>query len=194
MSLAPPAITGAIIGVGSAIFPGSQQLPKIAVAMGNSIPAWIPSPVNVLANGVTVGLSGGGTVQGKMFFSPGSFYPAGFTAAGYTGPTAPILGAAVEAGMAVALNAAAQYAGLSVGVSAGADVSKITRALALTLVPILAGNLTAAGISGPTMPQLALGLALGTSGLVLTGVGVGGVIPVAPAPAPGVGTSISIVF
>ena len=94
----------------------------------------------------------------------------------------------------VALNAAAQYAGLSVGVSAGADVSKITRALALTLVPILAGNLTAAGIAGPTMPQLALGLSLGTSGLLLTGVGVGGVVPVAPAPAPGVGTSISIVF
>lgn len=194
MTVTPPAITGAILAAGNAIFPGSQMLPKIATAMGNSVLAWLPLPTNVGATGVTSGVAGAGTVNGKMFFVPASFYPAALAAAGYTGTDAPRLGAAVEIGMGIALNGGAQYTGVSAGVSSGADVSKVARSIAAPLVGILMGNLAAVAITGTTAAQLATGLANGTGFLVLTGYGVGGVLPVAPAPAAAVGTSQSIVF
>lgn len=194
MSLTPPAITGAIVAVGAAIFPGSQNLPKIALAVGNSVPSWIPNPIAVLAQGATVGVAGGGTVSGKMFVIPAGQVPGALAAAGLVGLTAPLLGTAVEQGFAASFNASAQYTGVSIGVSAGVDVSKVINSQGALLIPILLANLLAVGITGVTAPQLATGLGLGISALVLTGIGVGGVIPVAPAPAPGVGTSLSIVF
>lgn len=182
------------MAVGAAIFPGSQNLPKIATAVGLSVPAWLPNPLNVLALGGTVGLSGGGTVLGKMFVTPAGQISAALTAAGLVGMNSPLLGLSVEQGFAAAFNASAQYVGVSIGVSAGVDVSKVINSQGALLIPILQANLLGAGISGATAPQLAVGLGLGISALVLTGIGVGGVIPLAPAPAPGVGISISTLF
>lgn len=179
---------------GAGIFPGSQMLPKIATAVGNSVPVWMPAPVNVLAIGITTGVSGGGNVQGKMQCVPAGQMAASVLAAGYVGVDAPLLAMAVEIGFGAAFNASAQYTGLSVGVSGGTDVSKITIANAATLTPILVANLAALSVFGVNAARLALGLSTGISLIVLTGFGFGGVIPVAPAPAPGVGVSTSIVF
>jgi len=158
MSLTPPAITGAILLAGAGIFPGSQMLPKVATAVGNSIPLWLPAPVNVLALGVTAGLAGGGNVQGKMTCIPAGQMAASLLAAGYVGVDAPGLAMAVEIGFGSSFNASAQYQGLSVGVSGGTDVSKIIVANPATLTPILVANLAALSVTGVNAARLALGL------------------------------------
>jgi len=193
MPLTGPDITGAILAAGGAVYPGSQNLPKIAQAIGLSLPIWFQLPSNVLSIGVTTGLVGGGTASGKLFFTPGGQVILGLNSAGLTGPTAQGLGGAVEAGLATVLNTNAQYLGVSVGVGSGVDATKVSLSNAGTLLPILLANLQATGINGQQAPQLAQGLSTGISGLVLTGFGFGFVAGV-PGILPGAGTSFSRVL
>lgn len=194
MAVVSAAITSAILSVGQGVFPGSQNLPRIASAVGKSVPAWLPIPTNVFAQGTTAGLAGVGSVNGKMFVLNGAaLCIAGLTQVGITGPSAQGLGTAVGAGVASVLNASMQYTGTSVGVGVGADVSKVTLSNSATLIPILLANLQAARVNGQQAPRLSQGLGLGIANLVQTGFGFGGVAG-SPSIVPAVSTSFSLVF
>jgi hypothetical protein len=194
MALVSAAITSAIISAGQAVYPGSQNLPRIASAVGKSVPSWIPLPTNVLVKGATVGVAGVGSVNGKLFVTGGTaLVVAGLQQAGINGPSAAGLGTAVGAGLSSVLNSAAQYSGTSAAVGVGGDVSKVSLSNSGTLIAILLGNLQASGINGQTAARLAQGLGLGIAQMVQTGYGFGGVTG-SPSPIPAVGTSISLVF
>lgn len=193
MAVIPNALTGAILAAGAA-FPASKQLPQIATAVGNSVPAWLPLPSNVLSLGVTVGLAGAGIATGKIFVIPAGQVVGAVSAAGLTGPVARNIALAVEQGTAALLNASAQYLGVSIGVSAGSDVTKVALSNPATLISLLLANLAAAGLTGSNQPLFATGLGSGIASLVATGFGFGGVAPVVPAPAPSAGVSTSVVF
>ncbi len=193
MPLTGPDITAAIIAAGAAPFPGSQNLPKIAQAVGTSIPAWLSTPSSVVSLGVTAGLAGGGTAAGKLSFIPGGQIPVALQSAGLLGPTAQGVGSAVETGLATVLNTSAQYLGVSTGVAQGTDTTKVSISNGATLLPILLSNLQASGINGQLSSQLANGLSIGISGLFLTGFGFGGVVG-APGIFPSSGSSVSRVM
>jgi hypothetical protein len=194
MAVVASAISGAILGNGQGIFPGSQTLPRIASAVGTSVVSWLPIPTNVLVQGATSGLVGAGAVSGKLTFTGGvGLIISGLTQAGVVGPSARGLGTAVGAGLAQVLNSSSQYSGTSAGVGSGTDTSKISVANSATLIPILLGNLQAAGVRGPQTSRLATGLGVGIAQLVRTGVGFGGVTGPAGS-IPAVGTSVSLVF
>jgi hypothetical protein len=194
MAVVSAAITSAILAAGQGIFPGSQNLPRIASAVGKSIPSWLPLPTNVLVQGVTTGVLGGGTVNGKLFVTGGAaLVVAGLASAGMTGPAASGLGAAVGSGVASVLNSTAQYFGSSPGVGVGSDVSKVSLSNSATLIGILLGNLQGSGVNGPLASQLATGLGTGIAGIVQTGFGFGGVTG-SPSPIPAASTSLSTVL
>jgi len=180
---------------GQGTFTGSTVLPRIASAVGSSIPAWIPIITNVTVQGATVGVAGAGAVNGKLFFvgQGAALMIAGLASAGLTGSNGTRLGAAVGNGVWAALNQVTQYVGTSVGVGVGTDVSFISNANEGTLIPILQGNLAARSVTGFNAAKLAQGLARGIADIVKTGVGVGGVTG-SPSPVAAVSTSVSLVF
>jgi hypothetical protein len=194
MAVVSAAITGAIIANSQGVYPGSQNVPKIASAVGKTLPSWLPIPTNVLAQGITAGVAGAGAVNGKMFFTGGiGLVIGGLTQAGITGPSAQGLGTAVGGGVSQILNSSAQYAGISAGVGVGGDVSKVSLANPATLIPLLLTNLQATGLNGPQAARLATGLGTGLAQFVQTGFGFGGVTG-SPSPVPAIGTSVSLVF
>jgi hypothetical protein len=194
MAVTSAAISSAIIAAGQAIFPGSQNLPRIASAIGKTLPQWLPIPTNVLVQGATVGVAGVGTVNGKLFVLNGvALVTAGLNAAGINGPSAQGLGTAVGSGVSSVLNSSLQYSGTSPGVGTGADTSKISLANAGTLIPLLLTNLQASQINGQQAARLATGLGNGIANLVQTGFGFGGVTG-SPSPVAAVSTSVSLVF
>lgn len=186
-------ISEQIIQAGKRDFAGSTVLPRIASAVGWSIPTWIPFLVNVTVTGTSVGVLGVGTVNGKMFFAgnPG-LVVAALNAAGMTGPDAQKLGLAVGNGVWISLNQLAQYLGVSFNVGVGGDLSFVAYANEGTLLPILQSSLASVTIAGATSAQLALGLSRGITDLVRTGFGLGVVVG-SPSPVPAVGTSLSTV-
>lgn len=187
-------VTSAVLGEGQGTFPGSQQLPLIASAVGTAVATWMRLPSNVVLQGVTVGVVGSGVVNGKLFVAGGAvLVVAALQEAGVAGPTSVGLGKVVGAGVVTAITSSAQYIGTSVGVSVGSDTSKVVFANALTLVTSLYGNLLARGMSGSVTPLLAKGLGNGISSLVATGYGLGGVSG-APSPTAGLGTSVGSVL
>jgi len=194
MALTIPSLTGAIIAVAQAQFPGSQVTPKLAQAVSQSVISWISVPTNVTVQGVTAGTAGAGSVNGKLTFSgPASLVSSGLTQAGVTGPTAPPIGGSVGRGLLATLNSSAQYTGASAGVAVGTDVSKVSNANAAALIPLLVANLGSQSIGGTSATQLAAGLGRGIADVVKTGTGFGGVVGV-PSPTGAVGTSVSVVF
>jgi hypothetical protein len=194
MAVVSAAITGAILSASQGGFPGSQNLPRIATAVGRSLPQWLPLLTNVTVLGVATGVAGVGAVNGKLFVGGGvPLVVAALKQAGLAGPTAVGIGTAVGAGVSSILNSTAQYVGASPGVGVGADASKVSFTNSATLIAVLLSNLRAAGVSGPQGPQLATGLGRGLAQLVQTGFGVGGVVGL-PSPVSAVSTSISTVF
>lgn len=193
MAVTPASLTAAILAAGNAVYPGSVNLPKIATAIGNAVPSWLPIPTNVLTQGVTAGTAGAGTTQGKMIFVASGQVTAAFSAAGLTGQAFSGLATAVENGTSSTLNASAQYSGTSAGVGAGTDTTKISLSNAATLIALMLSNLASVGITGPTQAQLGTALGNGISTLVQTGFGFGGVAG-AGSPVPASGTSVSVVF
>jgi len=188
-------IINAILLAGQGTFTGSTVLPRIASAVGSSIPSWIPVPTNVTVQGNTVGVAGAGTVNGKLFFvgQGAALMIAGLSSAGLTGTSATMLGTAVGNGVYLSLNSLAQYTGTSAGVGVGADASTIPNANEATLLPILQANLAGQTILGQNSAQLAQGLSRGIADIVKTGVGVGGVTG-SPSIVAATSTSVSVVF
>lgn len=193
MAVISGALTGAILAAGNAIYPGSANLPRIATAVGNAVPAWLPIPTNVLTQGVTAGTVGVGTTNGKMTFVASGQLTASFSAAGLTGPSFAGLAVAVETGTASTLNASAQFSGTSAAVGVGTDTTKVTLSNSATLIALMLSSLSSAGVLGPTLSQLGTALGNGISALVQTGFGFGAVAG-ATGPIPAAGTSISLVF
>jgi hypothetical protein len=194
MAVVSAAITGAILSAGQGNFPGSQNLARVASAVGRTLPLWLPLLTNVNVVGVTSGVAGVGTVNGKLFVSGGAaLVVASLRQAGLGGPTATGLGLAVGTGVSAVLNSSAQYLGVSFGVGVGADASKVSFTNSATLIPLLLSNLRAAGVQGPQGPQLATGLGRGIAQLVQTGFGFGAVVGV-PSPVGAVSTSLSTVL
>lgn len=194
MAVSSSAITSAILSVGHSVYPGSQVLPRIASAVGKSVPSWLPLPTNVLAQGATAGVAGSGAVNGKLFVLNGAaLCVAALQQVGINGPSAQGLGTAVGSGVASALNTSLQYVGNSAGVGVGTDVSKISLSNSAPLISLLLTNLQASQVNGQLAPRLASGLGLGIANLVQTGFGVGAVTG-SPSPISAVGTSISTVF
>jgi len=180
--------------VGLPTFAGSSVLPRIASAVGRSIPAWIPIPTNVFVTGTAAGLAGVGAVTGKMFFAGNAgLVVAALNQVGLTGVNAQRLGLAVGHGTWAALNQATQYVGVSPGVGVGGDASFVLYANEAALLPILQANLASVTVAGATSAQLALGLSRGIADLVRTGLGTGAVVG-SPSPVATVSTSVSSVF
>lgn len=197
MPLTPSLITTAILTAGAADLKG-PNFPRIAAAIGNGVSSWLQVPVNLALSGVTSGQAGGGVVTGTISVVPAiPLMTASFASAGLRGPTAPFLAKAVSLGIATSFTASAAYTGVSVGVAIGSDVSKITIANSITLIPVLSLALATAlqGV-GPNVGILSIGLGNGISAQLLTGTGVGVVAGTpAPSPIPSVGTSpLSKVF
>lgn len=194
MAVVSAAITSAILAASQGPFPGSQNLPKIASAVGRSLPLWLPLSTNVLAQGVTSGVAGVGTVNGKLFVSGGAgLVVAALAQAGLVGPTGIGIGTAVGTGVASVLNASAQYIGASPGVGVGSDVTKVSFTNGATLIGLLFPNLQAVLVRGPLSSQLATGLGNGIAQMMSTGYGFGGVVG-SPSPIPAVSTSLNTVF
>ena len=194
MAVATLALTSAIIAAGQATFPGSQNLPRLASAVSKSVVAWLPNPLNVLVQGVTVGVAGAGAVNGKMtVFNGAALVVAGLNSAGVNGPSAQGLGTAVGSGVASALNSSLQYIGISVGVGVGSDTSKVSLSNSAALSALLLANFPAAQINGQQALRLSQGLGLGIGNLLNTGIGIGGVAG-SPSPISAVSTSVSTVF
>jgi len=163
---------------------------KIAGAVGLSVQQWVLSG-GITLNGATTGTLGGGTVQGKVLFTPTPL--ATLPAFALVGPNAGLLSSAIGLGVFTDLNLTATYTGVSVGVGAGADASKVTRANIPLLSGLLTQNLAMCGIFGQTAGVLAPAVASGIATIALTGVGTGVVLGT-PSPSFGGGTSISKVI
>jgi hypothetical protein len=197
MPITPSVITSAIMTAGAADLKG-PNFPRVATAVGNVVASWSQVPINLALSGTTTGQAGAGVVTGKITVSPAvSVMTAAFASAGLKGPTAPLLAKAISIGIATAFSSVGAYTGSSVGVAVGSDVSKITVANSVSLIPVLSLALAAAlqGV-GPNVGTLSIGLGNGITAQLLTGTGVGVVAGTpAPTPAPSVGTSpLSKVF
>jgi len=197
MPLTPNAITSAIMLAGSTDLLG-PNFPRVAQGVGNAVSAWSQVPINLALTGVTSGQAGAGVVTGTLNVAPSvALMTAAFASAGLQGPTAPLLAKAISIGIATSFTASAAYTGTSVGVAIGSDVSRITVANSLTLIPVLSLALSSALTgSGPNLGTLSIGIANGIASQLLTGTGIGVVAGTpSPTPLPTVGTSpLSKVF
>lgn len=194
MALTTASLSGSIISFGQARYPGSQTIPKIAPAVARSVLSWVSVPANVTVQGVTAGTAGVGTVNGKLGLTGApNLVSLALQAAGVTGPSSAGVGLSVGAGVLATFNASAQYSGASAAVGTGSDTSKVTRANAATLIPILLANFTAQQVAGVSNTTLATGISNGIASLLLTGLGLGGVVGSA-SPVGAAGTSVSVVF
>lgn len=190
MALSSATIAAAIIGASP--YQGSQVIPKLAQAIGDSITQWISIPTNVLVKGTTSGLVGAGAVNGTLSFTIVSQILLAFTSANIIGQAASGIASVIENGLSSSLNSA-QYVGTSAAVGTGTDVSSVTLSNSATLYPILLSNLSGQSISGQTAPTVAFALAQGIANIIQTGTGFGSVTGPAGNVA-AVGVSISTVF
>lgn len=185
MALTGATITGSILASRTAgVFPLlGVTFNQIAAAIGSAFQLWgIGQPQNLALIGGTAGLAGVGVIQAptsKVIVPPNPGpVVLGLTGAGVKGPTASSVASAVAVGISAAMNASAQYTGPSSGVGVGADVSKIAIANSATLTPIMASTFLSMVGPGPAGQQLAAGLSVGITGLLLLGTGTGVVSPV----------------
>jgi hypothetical protein len=189
MAVVGKAVTTAIIAAGPKLV-GPTWL-KVADAVGVSVAQWLKA-AGVQATGVTVGVAGGGNVNGKVGVVP-SPLPGTIQAAGLVGITAAQIATAVGLGFSSAFNASNQYTGVSAGVGNGVEtITKVTTANAGALITILTGNLAAKKIVGLNAAKLAAGIGNGIAAIALTGTGAG-VAAGSPSPVPAAGTSKSTV-
>ena len=190
MALTSAAISGAIIGASP--YSGSQVIPRLALAIGESIVSWISVPTNVLVQGTTSGFVGAGVVNGTMQFVVAGQIQAAFASNNIVGQTAPGIAQTIENGLSSVLSSA-QYSGTSAAVGTGTDTSKVSLVNSGNLIPILLGNMQGQSIAGMTATQVATGLAQGIGTIIQTGFGFGAVTGPAGNIA-AVGTSVSTIF
>jgi hypothetical protein len=191
MPITPPPITAAILAAGAGLT-GPNFL-ALASAVGRAVSVWSKFPTSVVLAGVVTGTVGGGIVTGKLFVFPSPLpLPATVPGAGFLGPSAPRIAAAIGIGVSNALNATAGYTGTATG-AIGADVSKVIFADPASLTSLMIGGMATFGLTGPQAPLLASGLASGIATMLLTGTGTG-VAAGAPGPSPSAGVSRSKLF
>ena len=196
MALEPASISALILSAaGSAA--ASHNFPKVAQATANAFVMWLP--IGVQVQGFTVGVVGAGTVKGKsIVVGPTGVMAGTFVAAGLVGRTSSQTALAIETGVANGVNGAppstgAQYRGVSVGVAVGVDKSQVIGTNAPLLIGLLNTQLKGLGIVGQNAVSLSIGIGNGLAALMLTGTGLGAVIPVTAGPYPSAGTSKSII-
>jgi len=189
MPVIPTTIAGAI----KAAAPELQgpAFGQLALAVGMGVAQWVAVPGNVLVQGVTTGIAGGGTVTGTITVPPNPGAVSGtFASAGLLGPNSASLIKAIGVGVPAAFTAEALYLGASVGVGSGSDISKITVANPTTLIPLITSNAASVGLAGPDTTRLAVAIGNGVAALLLAGTGIGAVAGPG-GPVPGAGTSTS---
>jgi hypothetical protein len=196
--MSAPAIYGSIVAArASGGFPfANYPFDQLANAVANSIDAWVRT-LGVQLTGAAVGAVGNGLIlpgTTRILVPPTvSVMASGLTAGGLVGPLGVSLGVVMAVGISGAFTQFGGYSGAAAGVGSGQDVSKVTTANAPALQSLLFANLGGSfGSVGPMAGNLALGLSLGISGLVLLGTGTGTVTG-ASGPAPGAGPSISVI-
>ena len=190
MALTAPAITAALEASRAAgVFPllGST-FSQISLAVGVALQGWaIGNPANLALTGSTTGAAGPGVIlpPTTRIIVPPNPAPvsAGLASTGVVGPTSTSVATAIASGLSSVFTASAQYSGVSPAVGSGADVSRITVANVATLTPLMVSAFEGIVGPGPTSPQLASGLSLGITNLLLLGTGTGVVTP-APGPPP----------
>jgi hypothetical protein len=184
MAITGTTITTALMASQTAgIFPMlGPSYKQIALAVGTAFQLWgVGQPQNLALFGGAAGPVGAGVIlpaTSKIIVPPDPTSVAlGLTSAGVVGPTSSSLATAIAVGFSSAMNASAQYTGPST-VGLGGDVSKIVIANAATLAPIMATTFLSLVGPGPVGQQLAAGLSIGITNLLLLGVGSGVVTPV----------------
>ena len=200
MALSPTTITNALLNVRAAgQFPmGGPNFDTMAQAIGAAVASWgIGQIANVTVLGNAAGTIGTGTISTpttRIFVLPATpLMTAELSAAGFQGQTAPSLATVVSLGISNAFTQSAQYSGTVAGVGTGQDVSRITVANPVTLIPILITNLNSIMGAGVLVPQLATGLANGITKQLLTGTGTGTVVgPAGSSPSTGISTSVLV--
>lgn len=179
------------------IFNGPQYS-QLAEGIGQGVAAWaVGNPSNLAFLGQATGILGAGTIAPattRVFVSPDpSKVLTGLSGAGYIGPNASSLAMAVSQGLSLSFTSFAQYAGACAGVGEGVDASVIQVSNGASLGQILMGTLAGTlGGTGPALSNLAVGLGIGISLLLLGSTGTGMVSGV-KGPFPGVGMTNSVV-
>jgi hypothetical protein len=170
---------------------------SLFVGIANGFITWaIASPTNLALTGAAAGTVGTGAINPvtTSISVPNDQFAvrSGLEATGITGPISGSLAQVVAAAISTVFAAFGQYSGTSPSVATGQDVSLITTANSGTLTTALQSALTGTmGGSGPLMPTLASGLAIGIASQLLGASGTGTVTGVAgPSPASGLTNSV----
>ncbi len=180
-------------------FPGGPSFHTLTNAIGLALPQWLPT--GVVLHGLTAGMAGAGTVNGRLIFlGEAATVLTELQAGGVGGPQSSRVARAISLGLTEVLTGSS-YVGISAGVSTGTDISLVatvnTVTLASILEPIHRSLCTPMGGLGSNAPGFYLALARGISAVLRTGVttpGSGVVSPAGPAGfLPGVGTSVSAI-
>lgn len=159
-------------------------------ALGFGIHKEIVNPSTVTLNGITFGVAGAGTIPtGKMSFAPVPNMQKLLAANNVKGVIATQIAVGCITGVTTALNASCEYYGSSTGVGVGTDNSKVVFANPLAIAQSIQGCLVAFGLKGIVAQNTARGIGYGISSILLSGVGVAGVVGSA-SPFPSSGFSV----
>ena len=200
MALFPPLIQAALLA-NRACAPNpfnGVAYTNLAAGVAQAVSQWaVGQPYNLALTGASVGSAGAGTIATVLskIIVPPTVDPMriALAGAGLNGPLGESLAISMALGIAEAFSLYAQYTGTSVGVGVGSDTSKITVANAPALIGILEEALPGAGLSGPALHQMTVGLGNGISALLLLGGGTAAVAGVPTVPtAPAVGSTNSV--
>lgn len=185
----------------SGIFPQlGVPFDQLALGIGIGVSSWaISQPQNLALSGMATGVAGAGSIvfaTSKILIPPnvGAVY-ASLVGVGMAGPVATSLATTVALGISQAFLTYAQYFGPVAGVGNGLDVSKISVVNPATLIASLQAAFSGFLGVGPAMPQLATGLGLGLTNLLLLGTGQAPVAGVSAIPSvPAVTSTFSVVI
>lgn len=160
---------------------GGIAFDQLALAISTAVGLWaVGQPQNVQLSGTSTGTAGAGTIStltSRLLIAPNPGIVVGtLVGAGLPGSLGVSLGTVVGTAIPSTFTKSGQYSGVSAGVGTGVDVSKITVANPVTLLPILLGKMISFLGPGPAASMMATGLANGISALLFTGAGVGSVV------------------
>lgn len=191
MAITQPALYADLIASRAASpFPfAGISFDRLAMAISNAIPLWVPS---VSLAGIASGTLGGGVILAAstrlVLTPPASFFLTGFQSAGLNGPLGAALSQVLSTALLATFSVYGQYQGTSAGCGTGADTSFVTSTP--PLAPTLLTQLTAFLGSGPLMPSMAIAIDAGISSWLLTATGVG-IVSGGTSPLPGSGPTLS---
>jgi len=182
-------VSKAILSASNGFGLNGQIVNPLALAIGNSVAAWLSGSVTVRC--VTAGTAGVGVITGVLTVPPLPGAATLFASQGMAGPQSPALASAITTGIMVGVSGAV-FTGESKGVGSGTALAKVTSANLAALVSLLMQNLPAAMESqAQTQTQMQLATAVGTiiSAQLLLAFGAGAIVgTVSPATAAGTAT------